>query len=201
MRVPDRAAEVTSPTAAGGAATCEAPAMSEDLKTVLRDMGAAGYRAGYEAALDRLHIDPHQSARVYFPADAGREVRFVLEQVHGDAYLRGMHDHQRGFDQAPDRGGAAGLQQEAIRRVEPELKTAVREIGAEGYDRGYDDGAAGRKSPPRTRGGPSDRGPGDAAEYLREDVTVRAYYRGRDDHFRGASRDDAARRRQHVDYV
>ena len=69
--------------------------MSEELKTVLRDMGTAGYRAGYEAATDRLHSGPHQSARVYFPAGAGRETRFVLEQVHGDAYMRGMHDHQR----------------------------------------------------------------------------------------------------------
>ena len=71
--------------------------MSESLKTVLRDMGATGYRAGYEASLNRLHGDPYESARVHLPAAAGREVRFVLEQVHGDAYLRGMHDLQRGF--------------------------------------------------------------------------------------------------------
>ena len=78
----------------------------------------------------------------------------------------------------------------------------LREIGAAGYDRGYDDGAAGRKSPPQpNRAGPSDRGPGDAVQYLREDVAARAYYRGRDDHFRGASREDAAGRRQKVDYV
>ncbi len=198
MRVPGRPIQVGDPAAAGR----DGPAMSEDLKTVLRDMGAAGYRTGYQAALDRQAIDPHQSARVHFPAGAGREIRFVLEQVHADAFLRGMHDQQRRFDPAPDAGGAAGLQQRAIRHVEAELKTVLREIGAAGYDRGYDDGEAGRKRPPRPdRGGPSDRGPGDAAEYLREDVAARAYARGRDDHFRGASREDAAGRRLQVDYV
>ena len=42
---------------------------------------------------------------------------------------------------------------------------------------------------------------GDAVEYLREDVTARAYRRGFDDHVRGASREDAADRRLQVDYV
>ena len=200
MRVPSRPIQVVDP--AGGTAGRDGPAMSEDLKTVLRDVGAAGYRTGYQAALDRQAIDPRQSARVYFPAEAGSEIRFVLEQVHADAFLRGMHDQQRRFDPAPDVGGAAGLRPEAIRHVEAELKTVLREIGAAGYDRGYADGAAGRKSPPRpNRGGPSDRGPGDAAEHLREDVAARAYHRGRDDHFRGASREDAAGRRLQVDYV
>ena len=171
MGVPSRPIQVVDPAAAGGAAGRDTPAMSEDIKTVLRDMGAAGY----QAALDRLAIDPHKSARVYFPAEAGREIRFVLEQVHADAFLRGMHDQQRRFDPAPDAGGAAGLRPQAIRHVEAELKTVLREIGASGYDRGYDDGAAGRKSPSRpNRGGPSDRGPGDAVQYLREDVGARA---------------------------
>ena len=61
MRVPDRPAPAPGPAATGGA-----PTMSEELKTVLRDMGAAGYRTGYEASLERLHSDPHQSGRVYF---------------------------------------------------------------------------------------------------------------------------------------
>ncbi len=38
-------------------------------------------------------------------------------------------------------------------------------------------------------------------QYLRADVTARAYHRGYDDRFRGASRDDAASRRNQVDYV
>ena len=95
MRVPDRPAQPINPPAA--AATPGSAAMSEELKAVLRNMGAAGYRAGFEASLNRLHGDPHQSARVHFPAEAGREIGFVLEQVHGDGYMRGMHDHQRGF--------------------------------------------------------------------------------------------------------
>ena len=202
MRVPGRPAQGINPAAVGGSATRDAPAMSEDLKTVLRDMGGAGYRTGYEAAQDRLHGDPYQSARVHFPADAGKELRFALEQVHGDAYLRGMHDHQRGFHEESGGGRAGGVRQEAIRGVKAELKTVLREIGAAGYDRGYDDAAAGRKNAPRwSPHGPSDRGSGDAVEYLREDVTARAYYRGYDDHFRGASRDDAASRRLRVDYV
>ena len=202
MRVPDRPAQVINPAAVGGGAPRDAPAMSEDLKTVLRDMNAAGYRTGYEAAADRLGGDPFQSARVHFPAGAGKELRFALEQVHGDAYLRGMHDQQRGFHEESGGGRAGGVRQEAIRGVEAELKTVLREIGAAGYDRGYDDAAAGRKNAQRrTPHGPSDRGPGDAVEYLREDVIARAYYRGYDDHFRGASRDDAAGRRLRVDYV
>ena len=50
-----------------GTVARDAPAMSEELRTVLRDMGAAGYRAGYEAAADRMPVDPFQSARVFFP--------------------------------------------------------------------------------------------------------------------------------------
>ena len=200
MRVPDRAAPVPAP--AGNAATPGAAAMSEELKAVLRDMGAAGYRAGYEASLNRLHSDPHQSARVHFPDGAGPGIRFVLEQVHGDGYMRGMHDHQRGlYEEAvwKDEGRSSRT---AILRVEPELKTALREIGAEGYDRGYGDAAAGRNKapgwPPRS---PSERGPGDAVEYLRSDAAARAYARGFDDHFRGASPAEAAGRRLQVDYV
>ena len=135
--------------------------MSEELKAVLRDMGAAGYRAGYEASLNRLHSDPHESARVHFPDRAGREIRFVLEQVHGDAYMRGMHDHQRGFHEEAVWKDAGRVSREAILRVEPELKTALREIGAAGYDRGYGDAAAGRnKAPGWPRRSPADRGPG-----------------------------------------
>ena len=44
MQVPGGPARDSAPT--GSAATPEAPAMSEELKTVLRDIGAAGYRAG-----------------------------------------------------------------------------------------------------------------------------------------------------------
>ena len=44
-RDPDRPAQTINPAAAGGGATRDAPAMSEDLKTVLRDMNATGYRA------------------------------------------------------------------------------------------------------------------------------------------------------------
>ena len=94
------------------------------------------------------------------------------------------------------------MSREAILRVEPELKTALREIGAAGYDRGYGDAAAGRsKAPGWPRGSRADRGPGDAVEYLQSDVAARAYARGFDDCFRGASRDDAASRRLGVDYV
>ena len=198
--VPDRPAQAVD--AARAATAPGAPAMSEELKTVLRDMGAAGYRAGYEASLNRLHSDPHESARVHFPGAAGREIRFVLEQVHGDGYMRGMHDHQRGFHEEAVWKDAGRVSREAILRVQPELKTALREIGAAGYDRGYGDAAAGRNKapgwPPRS---PSDRGPGDAAQYLQSDATARAYARGFDDRFRGASRADAAGRRLKVDYV
>ena len=86
---------------------------------------------------------------------------------------------------SPAEDAPAGSGREAIRGVEAELKTVLREIGAAGYDRGYDDAAAGRKNAwRRTPHGPSDRGPGDAVEYLREDVTARAYYRGCDDQIR-----------------
>ena len=202
MRVPDGPAPAAGPAATGGAATGDAPAMSEELKAVLRDMGAAGYRTGYEASLNHLHSDPHQSARVYFPDGAGREIRFVLEQVHGDAYMRGMHDQQRGFHDEAVWKDAARVSAEAIRRVEAELKTALREIGAAGYDRGYGDAEAGRKKAPGwSRRGTPDRGPGDAVRYVESDVAARAYVRGFDDHFRGASREDAASRRLGVDYV
>ena len=144
--------------------------------------------------------DPHQSARVYFPAGAGKRTRFVLEQVHGDAYMRGMHDHQRGFHEESVWKDAARVSPEAILRVEAELKTVLREMGAAGYDRGYGDAAAGRNNAPRRSAhGPSDRGPGDAVEYLHRDA--RPCHRGWDDHFRGVSREDAASRRLRVDYV
>ena len=95
-----------------------------------------------------------------------------------------MHDHQRGFHEDAVWKDAGRVSREAILRVQPELKTALREIGAAGYDRGYDDAAAGRNKapgwPPRS---PSDRGPGDAVRYLQSDATARAYARGFDDHF------------------
>ena len=84
-----------------GTATRGVRAMSEELRTLLRDMGAAGYRAGYEAAADRMPVDPFQSARVFFPPGTSQDAAFVLEQAHGSAYLRGMHDQQRGLDPAP----------------------------------------------------------------------------------------------------
>ena len=161
MRIPDQPAQGIDPKAASAAAAPDAPAVSEELKTVLRDMGAAGYRAGYEASLNRLHSDPHQSARVHFPDGAGREISFVLEQVHGDAYMRGMHDHQRGIYEEAVWKDAGRVSADAIRRVAAELKTGLREIGAAGYDRGYDDAAAGcKKAPGWSPRSPSDRGPG-----------------------------------------
>ena len=118
MRVPDRPAQGVGPATASAAAAPDEPAMSEELKAVLRNMGAAGYRTGYEALLNRLHSDPHQSARVHFPDGAGREIRFVLEQVHGDAYMRGMHDHQRGFYEEAVWKDAARVSRESILRVD-----------------------------------------------------------------------------------
>ena len=57
MRVPDRVAEAPSPAAEGAIGARAAAAMSEELKAVLRDVGASGYRLGYEAELDRLAVD------------------------------------------------------------------------------------------------------------------------------------------------
>ena len=126
----------------------------------------------------------------------------MLEQVHGDAYMRGMHDHQRGSHEESVWKNASRVSPEAILRVEAELRTALREIGAAGYDRGYGDASAGRnKAPGWPRRSPPDRGPGDAVRYLQSDAAARAYVRGFDDHFRGASRDDAGSRRLGVDYV
>ena len=179
-----------------------APAMSEELRTVLRDMGAAGYRAGYEAAADRMPVDPFQSARVFFPPGTGKDAAFVLEQAHGSAYLRGMHDQQRGLDPAPETRGASGVEGDAIRRVERELTAVLQNAGAAGYGRGYDDAAAGLTSrapsnPERER----DRGPGDAPQSLLDDARAKGYLRGYDDQIRGASRADAAVRRHQVSYV
>ena len=178
-----------------------APAMSEALRTVLRDIGAAGYRAGYEAAADRMPVDPFQSARVFFPPGTGKDAAFVLEEAHGSAYLRGMHDQQRGLDPAPE-GCGASVRAEAIRRVERELMTVLQKAGAAGYVRGYDDAAAGLarrapSNPERT----TDRGPGDAAQSLLDDARAKGYLRGYDDQIRGASRAAAAVRRHQVSYV
>ena len=95
-----------------------------------------------------MPVDPFQSARVFFPPGTGNDAAFVLEQAHGSAYLRGMHDQQRGLDPAPD-GWGASVRAEAIRRVERELMTVLQEAGAAGYGRGYDDAAAGlaRRAP------------------------------------------------------
>ena len=175
--------------------------MSEELRTVLRDMGAAGYRAGYEAAADRMPVDPFQSAWVFFPPGTGTDAAFVLEQAHGSAYLRGMHDQQRRLDPVPE-GCGASVQAEAIRRVERELIAVLQEAGAAGYGRGYDDAAAGLAS--RVPSNPehaTDRGPGDAAQSLLDDATAKGYLRGYDDRIRGASRADAAVRRHQVSYV
>ena len=138
--------------------------MSEELRTVLRDMGAAGYRAGYEAAADRMPVDPFQSARVFFPPGTGKDAAFVLEEAHGSAYLRGMHDQQRGLDPGPER----------TRRIRPgggdpagrtgAGMTVLQKAGAAGYGRGYDDAAAGAGKPrpiePGTRDGPGTGGRG-----------------------------------------
>ena len=188
------------PASVGTAARGET-AMSEELRTVLRDMGAAGYRAGYEAAADRMPVDPFQSARVFFPPGTAKDTGFVLEQAHGSAYLRGMHDHRRGFDPAEGRG-ASGVQGEAIRRVEQELTAVLQEASAAGYGRGYDDAAAERAS--RSPSNPeraTASGPGDAAQSLLDDAMAKGYVRGYDDRIRGASRVDAALRRHQVSYV
>ena len=73
MRIADRVAEAASPAATGAIGAREAVAMSEELKTVLRDVGAAGYRLGYQAELDRLAVDPFESANAFPPRDAGRD--------------------------------------------------------------------------------------------------------------------------------
>ena len=188
------------PTSVGTAAR-GAPAMSEELRTVLRDMGAAGYRAGYEAAADRMPVDPFQSARVFFPPGTGKDAAFVLEQAYGSAYLRGMHDQQRGLDPAPE-GCSASVRGEAIRRVERELISVLQQAGAAGYGRGYDDASAGLASrAPSNPERATDRGPGDAAQSLVDDATAKGYLRGYDDRIRGASRADAAVRRHRVSYV
>ena len=184
-----------------GTATRGVPAMSKELRTLLRDMGAAGYRAGYEAAADRMPVDPFQSARVFFPPGTGQDAAFVLEQAHGSAYLRGMHDQQRGLDRAPE-GRGASVRAEAIRRVERELTSVLQEAGVAGYGRGYDDAAAGlaRRAPSNPERA-TDRGPGDAAQSLLDDATAKGYLRGYDDRIRGTSRADGAVRRHQVSYV
>ena len=184
-----------------GTTTCGAPAMSEALRTVLRDMGAAGYRAGYEAAADRMPVDPFQSARVFFPPGTGKDAAFVLEQAHGSAYLCGMHDQQRSLDPAPE-GCGGSVRAEAIRRVERELMAVLHEAGAAGYGRGYDDAAAGlaRRAPSNPERA-TDRGPGDAAQSLLDDATAKGYERGYDDRIRRVSRADAAVLRHQVSYV
>lgn len=78
MCVPDSVADAASRTAAGAAGARAEPAMSEELKTVLRDVGAAGYRLGYHAELDWLAVDPFESANAFLPLDAGKELRLVL---------------------------------------------------------------------------------------------------------------------------
>ena len=103
-RAPERP-EPSRPAAAapaGEAAARDAPALSDELRAVVRDAGAAGYRAGYAAAGQRLPPDPFESVRSLLPRDAGRELTFVVEQAHGDAYLRGMEDRQRGREAAPE---------------------------------------------------------------------------------------------------
>ena len=54
--------------AAGSGGNRDAPAISEELKAVLRDMGAGGYRLGYQAEVDRLAINPLEGARAFLPA-------------------------------------------------------------------------------------------------------------------------------------
>ena len=145
-----------------GTAARRAPTMSEELRTLLRNMGAAGYRVGYEAAVDRMPVDPFQSARVFFPPGTDKDAAFVLEEAHGSAYLRRMHDQQRGLDPAPE-GCGASVRAEAIRRVERELIAVLQEAGAAGYGRGYDDAAAGlARSAPSNPERATNRGPGDA---------------------------------------
>ena len=53
-----------------------------------------------------------------------------------EGYLRCMHDQQRGFHAEAVWKDAGRVSREAVLRVEMELKTALREIGAAGYDRG-----------------------------------------------------------------
>ena len=97
-----------------------------------RDVGAAGYRLRYEAELDRLAVDLFESANAFLPRDAGKELRLAMQQVHGDGCLRGMHDHQRGFDREGTGGRAAGVHEDAIRAVEAELTKVLREYRRRG---------------------------------------------------------------------
>ena len=56
-------------------------------------------------------------------------VRAAVARGDLAAYLRGMHDHQRGFHEESGGERAGGVRPEAIRGVEAELKTVLREIG------------------------------------------------------------------------
>ena len=110
----------------------------------------------------------------------------MLQQVQGDGYMRAMRDHQRGFDREDGGGSPAGVREDSVRAVEAELKTAPRENGAAGYDRGYEDAAAGRSSPSVLAGGggPANCGAG-RRRVPERDVTAWAYRRGFDDHAAG----------------
>ncbi len=123
MRVADRLAQDdTLP--AGSAA--DAPVMSEELKVILRDMGAAGSRARSEASLQppALRSQPERTASTFRTGQDGRSSS-CLEQVHGDGYMRGMHDHQRGFHEEAVWKDEGRVLRKAILRVEAELKTAL----------------------------------------------------------------------------
>ena len=201
-RAPERP-EPSRPAAAapaGESAARDAPALSDELQGVVRDAGAAGYRAGYAAAGQRLPPDAFDSVRSLLPRDAGRELRFVVEQAHGDAYLRGMEDRQRGREAAPEAAvrRAAAIEPAAAKRLEAELASALRSAAGAGYGSGYDDAAAGRGSRPRPR---SEPGFADPAQHLLEDAAARGYLRGYDDRTRGAGPEEAAARRNEVDYV
>ena len=177
----DRAPERAEPARAAAAAvpaghrSRDAPALSEELRAVVRDAGAAGYRAGYAAAGQRLPANAFESVRSLLPRAAGRELTFVVEQAHGDAYLRGMEDRQRGREAAPDaavrRSAAIGL--DAAKRLEAELAAALRSAAGAGYGSGYAAAAAGRGSRPRPSEPPG-RGLADPAGHPLEDAAARA---------------------------
>ena len=187
----------------GEAPASDPPPISSELATVLRDMRARGYRTGYEAAKNKLLVDPFESAKFYIPIGAGRELAFVLELAYGRGFLRGMHDQHRGVDRVSAGYSEAGVPQDAVRRVEAELRVVLRDACASGYERGYEAAAAAGAYCAGMRGvaRPAEFGPGDAVGDLVDDATARGYIRGHDDWLDGACLKDAGVRRLQVDYV
>ena len=179
------------------------PVISSELATVLRDMRARGYRMGYEAAKNRILVDPFESAKSYFPIGAGRELAFVLKLAFGRGFLRGMHDQHRGVDRESAGYSESNVSQEAVRRVEADLRVVLRDACASGYERGYEAAAAAGAFYAGMRGATrsAEYGPGDAVGDLVDDATAKGYIRGYNDRLDGACLEGAGVRRLQVDYV